>query len=251
MKLKRRGVQLPGMEDANPLKALFVSDVVDRSPDVLPESASFEALIGLLVNSDHTEFFVVDARGELLGAISLSELRRVLVEREYLRSVVVAGDLMDTTRLTLTEQEDLDVALRILDEENVDEIAVVDASAPRRLVGSLHRRDLIAAYREEQARRDAAGALAAGVHVVERVHEVEVAEDFVLRDVAAPHAIAGRTLGELDLRARTGAMVLLIRKSNRARGADVRVPSPSDRIEDGDVLIAAGSREALARLEAL
>jgi len=244
-------VRLPGAEDGNPLESLFVSDIVDRSPDVIPASASFEALIDLLVNSSHTEFFVVDDCGQLLGVVSLAELRRVLVEREHLRSVVVAGDLMVTTRPTLTEDEDLTVALRILDQQNVDEIAVVDASVPRKLVGSVHRRDLIAAYREEQARRDAMGTLATGFRVVERVREVELGEDFVLRDVSAPHSIAGRTLGELDLRARTGALVLLIRGASRGRGAAVRVPAPTDRIEDGDVLIAAGSREALARLEAL
>jgi CBS domain-containing protein len=86
----------------------------------------------------------------------------------------VAGDLVETARPTLTRDDDLDVALRILDRENVDEIAAVDAVAPRRLVGSVHRRDVIAAHREEQARRDAAGSAATGVRVVERVQEVDV-----------------------------------------------------------------------------
>ncbi len=86
---------------------------------------------------------------------------------------------------------------------------------------------------------------------VERVHEVELGGDFVVRDVPAPHAAAGQSLADLDLRARTGAMVLLIRRPSAGRGAEIKVPSPDDRIEDGDVLIAAGSREALGRLERL
>jgi uncharacterized protein with PhoU and TrkA domain len=83
------------------------------------------------------------------------------------------------------------------------------------------------------------------------VHEGELGGDFVVRELAAPHSAAGRTLAALDLRARTGALVLLIRRPSAGRGAVVRVPAPADRIEDGDVLIAAGTREALEHLEAL
>jgi Trk K+ transport system NAD-binding subunit len=175
----------------------------------------------------------------------------VLFECEYLRSVVVAGDLVVSNRPSVTPDDDLDLAMQLLDRENVDELAVVDANRPRRLLGSVHKRDVIHAWNQELLRRDLLGGLASRVGVVERVHEVELGGDFVVRDVAAPHSAAGRTLGELDLRARTGAMVLLIRRPSAGRGAEVRVPSPADRIEDGDVLIAAGSREALARLEAL
>jgi CIC family chloride channel protein len=251
MKLKRLGIDLEARPDANPLKALFVSDVIDRAPEVVSDSAGFEALIDLIVRSPHTEFFVVDAQRELLGSISLAELRRVLLEREYLRSVVVAGDLVVSNHPSVTADDDLDFAMQLLDRENVDEIAVVDADDPRRLVGSVHKRDVIHAWNQELLRRDFAGGIASSVASVERVHEVELGDDFVVRDVPAPHAAAGRSLADLDLRARTGAMVLLIRRPSAGRGAEIKVPSPDDLIEDGDVLIAAGSREALGRLERL
>jgi CIC family chloride channel protein len=251
LKLKRQGIDLAERQEANPLKALFVSDVVDRSPEVVPDSAGFEALVDLIVRSSHTEFFVVNAKRELLGSISLAELRRILLEREYLRSVVVAGDLVVTGRPRVTGDDDLDLAMQLLDRANVDELAVIDPAEPRRLQGSVHKRDVIHAWNQEVMRRDLAGGIASSVASVERVHEVELGDDFVVRDVPAPHSLAGRTLGALDLRARTGAMVLLIRRPSAGRGGVVRVPAPGDRIEDGDVLIAAGSREALERLERL
>jgi CIC family chloride channel protein len=251
MKLKRLGIDLEDRPDANPLKGLFVSDVLDRAPEIVSDSAGFEALIDLIVRSPHTEFFVVDAQRKLLGSISLAELRRVLLEREYLRSVVVAGDLVVSNHPSVTADDDLDLAMQLLDRENVDEIAVVDAADPRRLVGSVHKRDVIHAWNQELLRRDLAGGIASSVASVERVHEVELGDDFVVRDVPAPHAAAGQSLADLDLRARTGAMVLLIRRPSAGRGAEIKVPSPDDRIEDGDVLIAAGSREALGRLERL
>jgi CIC family chloride channel protein len=229
MKLKRLGIDLEERREENPLKALFVSDVVDRSPEVVSESAGFEALVDLIVRSPHTEFFVVDAQGKLL----------------------VAGDLVVSNHPSVTSDDDLDLAMQLLDRENVDEIAVVDPEDPRRLLGSVHKRDVIHAWNQEVLRRDLAGGIAGSVAAVGRLHEVELGDDFVVRDVSAPHAAAGQTLADLDLRARTGAMVLLIRRPSAGRGAEIKVPAPHDRIEDGDVLIAAGSREALERLEHL
>ena len=94
-------------------------------------------------------------------------------------------------------------------------------------MGSVHKRDVIHAWNQELLRRDLAGGIANSVVSVERVHEVELGDDFVVREVAAPHAVAGQTLADLDLRARTGAMVLLIRRPSAGRGAEIRVPPPS------------------------
>ena len=58
----------------------------------------------------------------------------------------------------------------------------------------------------------------------------------------------GRSLAELDLRAKTGATVLAI-----ARGTDAgsATPSPTEPLQAGDVLAMAGSDEAIAAARAL
>ncbi|HEX2485720.1 MAG TPA: TrkA C-terminal domain-containing protein, partial [Myxococcota bacterium] len=176
----------------------------------------------------------------------------ILLDRDSLTRVVVAGDLVEGDLATVTEEDDLDTVAHVFAGRQLEELAVVAADDPKRLVGCVRERDVMHAYREEMLRRDLAGGLSSSVAVVKRVHEVELGDDFVLRDVAAPHAFAGRTLGELDLRARTGALVLLVRRPAAGRDrADLRVPLPSDRLDDGDVLVAAGTRDALERLEAL
>ena len=224
--------------------------MIDRTPEVVPDSAGFEALVDLIVRSPHTEFFVVNAKRELLGSISPGGA----APRSCWSASICARWWWPATssfsgRPSVTTDDDLDLAMQLLGRANVDEIAVIDALEPRRLLGSVHKRDVIHAWNQEVMRRDLAGGIAGSMASVERVHEVELGDDFVVRDVAAPHGLAGRTLGALDLRARTGAMVLLIRRPSAGRGAVVRVPTPTDRIEDGDILIAAGTREALERLE--
>jgi CPA2 family monovalent cation:H+ antiporter-2 len=61
--------------------------------------------------------------------------------------------------------------------------------------------------------------------------------------VAAASAAAGRTLAELDLRARTGATVLALK---RADGSGVATPAGHDRLAAGDVLTISGVDAALA-----
>lgn len=60
-------------------------------------------------------------------------------------------------------------------------------------------------------------------------------------------AAVGRSLAELDLRARTGATVLVIARP----GAGFATPSPTEPLRAGDVLALAGSTEAIAAARAL
>jgi monovalent cation:H+ antiporter-2, CPA2 family len=60
-------------------------------------------------------------------------------------------------------------------------------------------------------------------------------------------AAAGRTLGDLQLRSRSGATVLAIRRGSE----DIVFPNASQRLQAGDVLALAGSAEAVAAARAL
>jgi CIC family chloride channel protein len=252
MKLVRRGVEIRPQEDANVLKSLRVGEIVDREPEVVAASARFATLIDLVVESDHTEFFVVSDQGRYLGPIYLAELRRLLHEQDHLRALVVAGDLVVPGRPTVREEDDLDVVMQLFSHhQEVEEIAVVAGDEGRELIGSVHKRDVITVYNQETMRRDLAGGISSTVALVDKVHEVQLGGDYVVRDVPAPASFVGKTLSQLDLRARTGAQVLLLKHARGSHGETIRVPSPADRIEAGDIMIVAGSREGLERLERL
>ena len=70
-----------------------------------------------------------------------------------------------------------------------------------------------------------------------RFEELEVPED------CAP---AGRTIGELRIRGKTGAVVVAVRKRD---GHFETTPNPDMRLEPGDVIIAAGTEEELRALD--
>ncbi len=252
LKLRRRGIEFDRQDDPNVLRSLFVRDIVDREPAVAKASAGLDEVLTLLVESDHTEIFVVDENERLLGAIYFRELRRIVLEQEPLRALVVAGDLLETGRPTVSPDDDLDVVMQIFSYEEMEEIAVVDTSDPRRLVGSVHKRDVLNAYNQEVMRRDLAGGVSTTVAVVDRVHQVELGGGYVVQEVLAPGRYVGRSLRELDLRRRAGVQVILIRSLATAGGPPaIRVPGPEDRLTTGDKLIVAGEKAAVDALAAL
>jgi len=251
MKLVLRGIDVRKAPDPNVLKSLCVKDVMDSDVATVPHSARFEEVLDLVVRSDHVEFYVVDRNQDLLGAISLSEVRRLLFERENLRHLVVAEDLVASNPPTVTEDDDLDTVMRILGHANLNELAVVDRNDPRKLVGSVSAQTVIDAYNDAILRRDLAGGISNSLAMAGRVDQVELGDGYVIRQVETPLSFMGRSLSEIDLRARYGVQAVLIRSpmgSDAARR--MRVPSPTDRLAAGDVLILAGPKEAVEALAA-
>jgi CIC family chloride channel protein len=251
LKLRRRGIDLSPDEDPNVLHNVFVRDIVDREPAVVPLSANFDTVLELIVGTDHTEIFVVNEAEDLVGAIYFREVRRVLLEQEELRHVVVAGDLVERSRPTVTEDDRLDLVIRIFSHSVVEEIAVVDRDNPRRLVGSLHKREVLAAYNQEILRRDLAGGVLGTMTAVRKVQRLDLGDGYVLQELLAPTAFHGRDLSELNLRRHLGIQVLLLRRLPKDGVSSVRVPTPDDRILAGDRMVVAGPRDAVARLEDL
>ncbi len=248
-KLRRQGIDLSAREDPNVLKSLYVRDVMNSQPEVIPASANFNSLLDLVVQSSHSQFFVVDPDNRLQGAIALREVRRLIYEQDTLQHLVVASDLLEPDRATLNEDDHLDTALQLFSSAGVDELAVVDREQPWQLIGTVSEKDVIEARNREWLRRDVAGTLTTSMAVVGKGQEVDLGGGYVLQEVPIPAHVAGKTLRDLAIRERTGVQVILLR-SGEGDGS-VRVPTGTEALKTGDTMVVAGSREALERLKSL
>jgi CIC family chloride channel protein len=251
LKLRLRGLEPFKEEEPNILLTLHVRDVIDRSPEVIRASAPLEHVLDLAVNSDHGEFFVTDTDGALVGVVRLSTLRRLLFELDTLRPILVAADLTDTALPRVTEDENLDVVMRLFSDADVEELPVTDPHDPRKLIGSIHRQAVINARNKEMLRRDLAGTFSSTVSLVGKGRKVDVGDGYVVEEVRAPRTFLGRALRELDLPGRYGIHVIFIRSGLGPDGAHLRVASADDRVQEGDSLIVAGPKQSTARLERL
>ena len=250
-KLRRQGIDIFETKDPNVLKGLFVRDVIVPDPEVIPASAYFKTVLDLVVQSPHSQFYVASPTGAHLGAISLLELRRLIYEQENLQHIVVAGDLVDTSHPTVTDNVDLSVVMKIFSASNVDEIAVVDADDAERLVGTVREKDVIEASNREQIRRDLAGGFQTSVSAAGGGQRIDLGDGYQLHETLAPPHVTGRSLKQLSLRERVGVQVLLVRSRKTGGSAQLRVPHGDDILVEGDAVIVAGTTGALDRLDAL
>jgi hypothetical protein len=133
-----------------------------------------------------------------------------------------------------------------------EEIPVVSAEDPRRITGSVHKKDVIHAYNREVLRRDLAGSMSSTVLVAHKGQQVTLGGGYVLQEIAPPTRFFGGSIRELDIQAQTGVHIVLLRKRTATDGKPaIRVPTADDVIEEGDRLVVSGTRTAVESMDAV
>ena len=129
------------------LEHVTVSDAVppERNVETIPENCRFDALLQRIVDSTQSNFPVVDAAGRLTGIISISDVRRVMLDQE-LHNLVVAKDMATDHVLTVTPGDDLKTALRMMTKAEIRELPIVDPGDPGKLISMISRKDIIRTY---------------------------------------------------------------------------------------------------------
>jgi CIC family chloride channel protein len=121
---------------------------LDRKVEVIPERMPFEEMMRLIVNSNQQNFPVVDDRGHLRGIVSLTDMRRVMLEKE-LHQFVIAKDIATEAVLTVTPEDSLKTALQKMTEAEIRELPVVSKENPWKVISMLSRKDVIRIYHDE------------------------------------------------------------------------------------------------------
>ncbi len=132
------------------LEYVTVADALppERKIETIPENYRFDTLLQRIVDSTQSNFPVVDAAGRLTGILSISDVRRVMLDEE-LHNLVVAKDVATDSVLTVTPGDDLKTALRKMTKAEVRELPVVDPEDPGRLISMISRKDIIRTYYEQ------------------------------------------------------------------------------------------------------
>ncbi|HSB03778.1 MAG TPA: chloride channel protein [Thermodesulfobacteriota bacterium] len=119
-----------------------------REIETIPEGMRFEKIIQLVVQSKQANFPVVDKNGNLRGILSLTDIRRVMFEKE-LHNLVVAKDIATQEVLTVTPEDNLNTALKKMTMAEIRELPVVSREYPQKVLSMLSRKDLIKTYHDE------------------------------------------------------------------------------------------------------
>ena len=128
------------------LEKMQVSEVVNPRPvTTIPENLPFDQLIQVVSESRETYFPVADQTGRLSGILSINDIRAVMFE-EALRGLVVAKDVATPNVVRALEDDSLQEALDKMVLLNVDELPVVRAEAPDKIVSMISKREIIGYY---------------------------------------------------------------------------------------------------------
>jgi CIC family chloride channel protein len=241
--LTAEGKSLHPRAEGDMLGGIPIAGIYRREVDTLAERTPLPELLRRVGASRQASFPVVDEGGAMVGILSFAALR-ALVSEESLADLIVAADIADPNVITLTPEESLAAAFRVMESEGLEDVPVVDGADPHRLLGMLSRADLIAAYN-----RTVAALSALPVSAWLTTGGVRSSGEYQVTVLPVPRGWVGRSLREVDCRARYGVTVVAVQQE-RTDGQAYVFPDPERPLAAGDQIVLAGAPDALRRVRA-
>lgn len=226
--LARSGIRLDRGRDVEIMEAITVGETMHPDTSVLLESMSIEEADKALFSQHHHGLPVVNAKGKLTGILTLRDIERAAPDSRVAEAC--------TRNLEVTyPDETLNIALRKMSQRDIGRLPVVARDDPHKLLGILHRADVIHAYaialtrRTAQRHREQAVRLSALVPIRVGVSDVIVEESA---------QCIGKRMSEIPFPRES--VIATVR-----RGAKVFIPRGDTELRAGDILVVVAEDEAL------
>ncbi|MFQ5506984.1 MAG: chloride channel protein [Planctomycetota bacterium] len=132
---------------AETLKRISVREAMDSGKSemvTLERSTSLKEILDLFSTTQQESFPVLDSEGRLMGSLNSRALRAIAGQAELLQ-LIVAEDLAMPLP-SVTPDEDLLHATKTMSQAGTDEVFVVHPVEQDRLLGILHRQQVVAVY---------------------------------------------------------------------------------------------------------
>jgi CIC family chloride channel protein len=147
-KLLRKGTNIVRGHEISILRSLKVRDHLMPLMEVLHENTPLHEIL-IRADASHYPFFVVlNDQEDMVGVLTLWDLRHALPNAAELGSLVVASELMTREVVTIFPSDNFETALNKLEGHNFAYLPVVSPGDPRKVTGVLRLDDLLAVYDE-------------------------------------------------------------------------------------------------------
>jgi len=147
-KLHKRGINLAGGREEGILKSLRVKDLMHREAHTVAPTATFRELSSRFLEAPVDYLYLTGDDKELTGVVSFMDIRPYLRE-EVLAPLVLARDIATPNPVTVTPEETIHDALVKFGYKNVAQLPVVSDPHSRKLIGVLHRKEILEAYQKK------------------------------------------------------------------------------------------------------
>jgi CIC family chloride channel protein len=229
--LAREGKTLHIGQERLALTQIPVSAVMTKDVAVVNDNAPLSDVLHIAGETPQSTLPVVSSDGHLSGLIVTRDLLTLLAGGADLGPLVNAYDIAQTNCPALTPAQSLDVASQLMEQDGLDEIPVVERHGGGGAFLGLVTRQHIA-----QALNRVTVSLST---LATRDQNIYWATGYRVTRVQVPQAADGKTLRELDPRARFGVTVLAARSAGDSEAGFAPV-TPDQKLKEGDLLVAAG-----------
>jgi CIC family chloride channel protein len=241
LKLVRRGSRFAAGTEVEIMTGTQVSALTHPAGQTLGTSTPLSEIVDRVLSGGRTQQYVTDPASRLLGVISMDDVTAIIRDEDSLRQLLVAQDMMHPPVGTVAPGETLDHCMLLFSRLHVEELPVVDSQ--NHLVGWICQADAIALYNREVLRRDAV------IRFIEdagreapREELVHLPSGDVKDEIPVEGSLVGKTLRELNLRARLGVNVYAVR--HKRSGSSF--PDPATPLNRGDILVVVGPMDKVA-----
>ena len=145
IKLFRKGIEISHGWEQNILQAIKVRNIMNDQVVTVPESMQLVDVINHLKTQDASYLHVVSESNELIGIISFRDIRPVLQEAS-LKQLVIARDVATTDVTTIRPSDNIQLALQEMGSRGISQLPVVADDDSRKVIGTLSKKDVLAAY---------------------------------------------------------------------------------------------------------
>jgi CIC family chloride channel protein len=145
IKLAARGVFLKGGKDLAVLRSIKTVEVMDHYFETISPWTPLKDLIPKIESSRETYFMMVDDDNCLRGIISFQDLRGNLTKGGFL-DAVIAEDIAHTDFVTITADDDLEVARDKFAVRAMKLLPVVETTDNNKIIGVLRYDDMMTIY---------------------------------------------------------------------------------------------------------
>lgn len=252
IKLTQQGIDVFKGRSLDIFRTTPVERCMTRDFQTVSTDANAADVLSTLMESRFNHLYLTDPGGSYHGVISLGQLRHLAAHGDQLKQGFLALDLADETVPVCYRGQTLSDAMLTFQHAAYDELPILESRDGRRLAGVIRYRDIVAMYNEEIILQDSADGILRRTLHTDVLNRVKIVEGFSLLEWEPPKACWHRTLEQLQLPARYGVYVMLVKSRAPAEEGGRRIlpliPDRSYRVDPDDTLLVCGKDENLDRL---
>jgi CIC family chloride channel protein len=237
LKLVLRNIHLKEGTESNIMESIFIKEVYTREYDSIHISDNFNKVVNKVIHGRGRKFPVVNDNNEVMGIILTDTIKDYLFEKETLKDLLVASDLLSPKFDKVSISDNCQTALDKMKHHDYDGLAVVESEGSNKLIGMVWRKDIQVEYDKEVERRDISSSLASKISMKGDSSSVHFLEGYMVAEIRPPKLFIGYSIRELNIRAKYGVDILSIKTS---KGSVKAIPDPNHIIAEDEFLVIAG-----------